>query len=147
MITLRFTYNPTWYNRAIKIYTWHPYTHVDLVVSRPSYEYTPPMEYYVGALPNKGVMTHRSPARDEKFMTLDVDETKVYEFAHMQVGKKYDWFGIFGLAVRDGDFQEQNKWFCSELIGAAINYASPNFFSIPVHKLTPRDIALVCKEI
>lgn len=38
------------------------------------------------------------------------------EFAREQVGTKYDWRGIIGLAVRKGGFQQKHEWFCSELV-------------------------------
>ena len=136
MITLRFTYNPTWYNRIIRAYTWHPYTHVDVCMTDTS---------FIGALPNVGVVIHNQGARDVKYMTLDVDFNLVIGFMQNQVGKKYDWKGIFGLTFHE-NFEIKDRWFCSELVGAAINHASPGFFSVPAYKLTPRDIALVCRE-
>lgn len=38
------------------------------------------------------------------------------EFARAQVGTKYDWRGIIGLAVRKSEFQQKHEWFCSELV-------------------------------
>lgn len=38
------------------------------------------------------------------------------EFARSQVGTKYDWRGIIGLAVRTSGTQKKDDWFCSELV-------------------------------
>jgi hypothetical protein len=136
MITLRFTYNPTFYNRAIRFFTWYEYTHVELVI-KPG--------VYIGSLPGKGVVCHNKSAVKEKFMTLDVPSEPVVEFMCSQLGKKYDWSGVIGLPFRRR-WQSEDKWFCSELIATAIN-KSVDTFSEESYRIVPRDIALVCKNI
>ena len=47
------------------------------------------------------------------------DKDIALEFVRMQLGKKYDWFGILGFIVpwKSGD---KNKWYCSEFCAAAL---------------------------
>jgi uncharacterized protein YycO len=133
MITLRFTYNPTMYNRAIRFFTWYPYTHVDLVVEA---------GIFISSIPGKGVHFHTKQAQSELFMELDVDRNLVMDYMRSQLGKPYDWQGICAMPFRR-DWQEDDKWFCSELVAAAINKAKPTF-SEKEFRITPRDIAMVC---
>lgn len=136
MLRLRFSYNPNLYNRLIKLYTWYNYAHVDVEVSP---------GHYIGAIPGKGVIQHTSSPRDQKFMMLDVNRDLVVGFMQEQLGKEYDYWGIFGLAI-NANVDEKTKWFCSELVGEAIKFADKTKISIPSYKLTPRDIALICKD-
>ena len=135
MIRLRFTYQPTFQNRVIRLFTWYEYTHVEL-------EALPGM--YIGAVPGKGVALHSTQVTKEKFMLLDVDHTIVLKYIQAELGKKYDLWGAIGIGLRH-DIGKKDRWFCSELLGEAINAAKPTF-SIPSYKLTPRDIALVCRD-
>ena len=57
--------------------------------------------------------------------------------ARRQVGKKYDWLGIFSFVFHK-DYEDKKKWFCSELVAYAMNIfemnklflISPQFLSI-----------------
>ena len=49
---------------------------------------------------------------------LDVplpNEQAASEFIIGQIGKGYDYSGLFGAALRRSDWQNPNKWYCSEL--------------------------------
>jgi len=70
-----------------------------------------------------------------------------YEFLHEQVGKPYDTTGVVGLAV-GRDWREQDSWFCSELIAAALEECSyvHRLSSVSNH-ISPRDLLLVLSGI
>jgi hypothetical protein len=97
---------------------------------------------YLSSLPGKGVCFHSEPAYKEKFVTLDVDAAPVFEFMVSQLGKPYDWGGVFSLGIHR-NWHDENKWFCSELLAAAIN-KSKQMFSLASNKIVPRDIDLIC---
>jgi uncharacterized protein YycO len=42
-------------------------------------------------------------------------QNEIINFAKKQIGKKYDWWGVFGLALTK-DISKNSEWFCSELI-------------------------------
>lgn len=52
-------------------------------------------------------------------------EEKVFAFAQEQLGKKYDWPMVFGFVSRSPveGHQSGGKWFCSELVYAALRAA------------------------
>ena len=69
-----------------------------------------------------------------------------HSFLRAQVGKPYDFLAIAGIALQR-DWQSENAWFCSELIGAGL--AQPDVRIFPPHlatefsHVTPRDALLV----
>jgi uncharacterized protein YycO len=65
------------------------------------------------------------------------------EFIHSQIGKKYDWKAYVGFLFNKKSEQEQHRWFCSELILAACDYAGIQLFnknSVRPWNVMPRDI-------
>jgi uncharacterized protein YycO len=64
----------------------------------------------------------------------------VIEAAKSQIGKPYDLTALFGfLAHRD--WQDTNKWFCSELVAWAFDAAgSPLFRPEALHRVTPQHL-------
>lgn len=51
--------------------------------------------------------------------------TLAAQWAQMQIGKKYDFSGVFRFVTRWRKEQD-DKWFCSELVFAALKYAGVN---------------------
>jgi hypothetical protein len=43
-----------------------------------------------------------------------------WKFLHAQEGKPYDWRAIFAFQFGERDWQEDDSWFCSELVAAAL---------------------------
>lgn len=67
---------------------------------------------------------------------------KFEEFMLSQVGKKYDWKAYLGFLYPKGHFENPEKWFCSELIFEALNYAGIKMFNedLGSEVVMPRDI-------
>ena len=68
-------------------------------------------------------------------------------FVSDQAGKPYDKIGIVGLAV-GRNWRSPDKWFCSELAMAALEYAgiiSP--ITSPVNFISPRDVLMVAEAM
>jgi hypothetical protein len=56
------------------------------------------------------------------------------KFARSQVGKKYDFKGAFGLALRpDREYTEDDSWFCFELAAATLKAAGRDSFRADSH--------------
>lgn len=66
------------------------------------------------------------------------EEAKAREFAEAQVGKPYDFTAVFAFALpwRE-NWSAKRKWFCSELIAAAINSTGRVFARKDAHRVTP----------
>lgn len=70
-------------------------------------------------------------------------EAAFYKFLKSQVGKPYDLEAIAAIVIQR-DWREQDSWFCSELVAAALEYCG--FFpplAADVAKVTPRDLLLI----
>ena len=62
-------------------------------------------------------------------------------FLESQVGKRYDFGGIIALPFRK-PWHGKSKWFCSELVAAALLAAGLPRMRIEAHRVTPRDLWL-----
>lgn len=60
--------------------------------------------------------------------------------AESQIGRRYDWAGALGLALRRG-WQDRRAWFCSELVAWAADAAgSPWFRRNRIGRVTPEHL-------
>lgn len=92
---------------------------------------------------------HRTPLHEwlRKYPAnevLDVplkDEKAAMSWLELQIGKPYDLSGLIAFGTHR-DWQEEDKWFCSELVGAAF-VAGGLVFRVPSARLTPGGLYLV----
>ena len=70
----------------------------------------------------------------------EVPET-VLAMARLQLGKPYDWRGVIGIEARR-KWQDDDAWFCSELIAGAFALAGQPRFRAHAWRITPRDLYL-----
>ncbi|MFL9810025.1 hypothetical protein D7249_17760 [Stutzerimonas stutzeri] len=126
---------------AIRLGTWSAWSHVDLVDDRGG------EPILVGAVAPAGValtpMAERlalaSRAVLVEFTVPDSDA--VLDAARSQLGKPYDWLGIAGIALRGRDWQEDDCWFCSELVAWAFSEAGfPLFRSDLQARIVPQHL-------
>lgn len=69
------------------------------------------------------------------------DPASVIAAARSQVGKPYDWMGVIGIGVRRR-WQDNDRWFCSELIAWAFERSGWPLFRGQPWRITPRDLYL-----
>jgi uncharacterized protein YycO len=72
---------------------------------------------------------------------VNVENAKnaIIQFAQAQVGKKYDYRGIFGFLARK-ESQGGDRWFCSELVAACFWAAQIPLVRDFPHKVAPSDL-------
>lgn len=63
------------------------------------------------------------------------DDSKAIEYARAQIGKPYDWGGVFGIIARE-PWASDNRWFCFELIEAALMAGGRQRFRKNIHRIT-----------
>lgn len=105
---------------AIRIWTLSPYSHSEFQFSDGE---------SMGVcltLPPK--VTRRRVVYGPSWELVDLDvpierELKIKEFIIKQLGKDYDWKGIFLSQVLPFKSEDPTKWFCSELCMASFKYA------------------------
>lgn len=104
----------------------------------------------IAALPLHGVkerLISKVPAVREEFVRVACTEgqaAKAIAFARDQVGKSYDYGGVFSWSWGAG-WQDSRRWFCSELTAAALAHAG--IITAPqAHRLSPGDLYRILKQ-
>lgn len=64
-----------------------------------------------------------------------------WDYAYDQIGKPYDVGGLLALPFQQRAWQSDERWFCSELVAAAANYAGARLFRDSERsRVTPGDL-------
>lgn len=137
MITLQFSTTNQIGSKAIAFVTWSWASHVDFVMPDGSL-------YGALALENGGgVQFHpveKNYSRVERY-TVDAPDD-VLKYALEQKGKPYDWTGILGILARNRRWEEDDSWFCSELVAYSFAKAGVPLLNETSYRITPRDLLI-----
>jgi len=71
--------------------------------------------------------------------TVDCDGAAAWAFALRQIGKPYDWTAVLGIGLHR-DWQDDDKWFCSELAAASVAAAGIDLVRKTKNRITPQDL-------
>lgn len=136
MVKIHFCRSKGWAAAIIRVGTMSPFNHVSIEVDGLVYE----------ALTRRGVVHRRADlfgaawSRVETVSVAIPDADSVRLFLKNQIGKPYDWGGVFALPFR-ANWHNQDKWFCSELVAAALEAGGLNL-GVSARRVTPRDLYL-----
>lgn len=80
----------------------------------------------------------------DRYLSVKIPHTcskKIFDIAYQELGKKYDWTAIFGIGL-NRDWQEDDSWFCSELVANAIIRAGYPILNpeCKLARVTPEDL-------
>lgn len=138
MLTLRFTGGGLGLaGQLVQLATWSWCSHVEVEWGQ---------DLVLGAHPDHGVAvtTAAAPRRLERY-TLDLPlhaEARILEALESQIGRPYDWSGIWGWGLRR-DWQDPAAWFCSELVAWACAKAGhPLLRAERAWRVSPRDLLM-----
>ena len=125
-----YTHGDTLTSNVIRRITWGTSSHVAVVYDGISYE----------AL-TRGVVARPAEELFEAhgaYAIYEVDASiRVLDFLKAQVGKPYDFNGIVGILFHR-DWQDDARWFCSELIAAAFAFdGRPLLRATRLGRITP----------
>ena len=124
----------------IRAVTWSAWSHVAILDGDMAIEAVWP---HVKVTPLAEVL-----ARHSRYAVVDLpgaDDAAILEAARSQVGKPYDLTALFGLLMHR-DWQEEDRWFCSELVAWAFDKAgSPLFRRDAMHRVTPQHLWMVAR--
>lgn len=124
----------------IRAVTWSDWSHVAIVDGEEVIEATWPA---VRVAPLAEVI-----AKHSRHILVDLpspDSAAVIAAARSQVGKPYDLTALFGLLVRR-DWQEADRWFCSELVAWSFQQGgSPLFRPDALYRITPQHLWMIAK--
>lgn len=121
---------------AVRAFTWSRWSHVALIDGYCAIE----------AQPGEGVVINDTEVvlmRSREFELVELpcrNPEAVRAAAASQVGKPYDWSTIAGIALRR-DWQQEDAWFCSELVAWAFAQAGePLFRAECLRRVTPQHL-------
>ena len=136
-VTLLFSSSNTIASRLIRAATWSRWSHVGIVHADASVVESVP-RYGVGQAPKVDAICGA-----DQYALGDIpcrDPDAIIEAALSQVGKPYDYSALLGLTFHR-DWQEDDRWFCSELIAWAFAQAGePLFRAEALHRITPQHL-------
>lgn len=128
-----------WPSKLIRWMSWSDYSHVAWMTKAGGiYEAWSPKVRYCSSVH----VGHQKGTEVEIFTipNLTQEQRDVIEnYLCEQVGKPYDWVGVFRFVPRLSTNKNQTgRWFCSELVMAALKKANINPLKrIPNYKVTP----------
>jgi uncharacterized protein YycO len=138
MIEIRFVDGTGPVSEFIKFWTWGDWSHVDVKT----------LEGWLGARANGGVQIrpwNYTPVIKEEIRYIELPlelEQSLMAWFYNQIGKPYDFMAIAGMPFRS-DWNNDKRWFCSELIAAGFEYINtPLLNAQQLNRVTPRDLYL-----
>ena len=124
----------------IRAITWSDWSHVAIIDGEEVIEATWPA---VRVVPLADVIVKHS-----RFVVADIpcqDPAAVIAAARSQIGKPYDFTALFGMLARR-DWQEADRWFCSELVAWSFSQGgSPLFRPETLYRITPQHLWMIAK--
>lgn len=130
-----FTYHPySVFSAAIRLATFSKFSHAALVL---------PNNLVVDSTLSDGVHTSTMEEFCKKYANIvmvDIpvpDEYAAVNFAIDQIGKPYDWTALVGMVVQR-NWQEDDSWFCSELVEAILKAGGTHRFRDELSRITPQ---------
>lgn len=107
-------------DKAIRLFTGSPYSHVELVINGMCCS---------SSIRDGGVRVKSFWLDPEKWDVIDIpgDEAKAWEWFATHAGEKYDWSGVWRFAIPFLPHR-RNQWFCSEAVAAALGLVEPDLW-------------------
>lgn len=139
MIRLQFSANSGFISRAIRFMTFSDYGHVDFVLRD-------------GRLLGSHIIGFRGVAiRPANYLTftrtliaeVDADDDVVVALAESQIGRPFDYTAFINYGFQR-DWQEEDSWYCSELVAWAFKTGGVPLlnWNVETWRITPRDLLL-----
>jgi uncharacterized protein YycO len=133
-VKVYFCRSNSFYGALIRLFTFSKWNHVAIEIDGSVFDASAP----------HGVMEwtfNDFVAQYSKIETVVVkgDNIKAKRFAREHVGKPYDWGAIFALPFR-ANWDDPDKWFCSEYVAAILNESGMPKFRKQNHRITPDNL-------
>lgn len=109
------------FDRLIKLWTWSSYSHCEYVFSD-NITIGTDLNFPLN-VKNKGILQYTSKWEIIEVRMTPEQEKIVRDFVNLQVGKGYDWKGIWLSQFLPLKKENPDKWFCSELCAAGLQKA------------------------
>lgn len=137
MIQIFFSDSDKVLSKAIRAVTWSEYSHVGII------------DHHRGTvidsrLTHHGVSEYPAAKLYSEYPRISIRTfhgvpDSAIDLARSQVGKGYDWTALLGGLIHR-DWQEEDKWFCSELVAWACLKAGAALINKEASRVTPQDL-------
>lgn len=129
-------------SKAIQFQTRSPYSHVAIEIA----EHRIYEAWHVGGVRQLryAIDGHDESTRIDIYRldpALDCDVDKVEMFLLQQTGKRYDFKSVARFLTRR-KVRKDDRWFCSELVLAALQAGGVNLLHINHSEASPRDVSI-----
>ena len=122
---------------VLRVFQWSPWSHVALLQGTTAIEATA-----THGVRRTSIMEAMKGVTASEIIYLPCrDPELAFAAAESQVGKGYDWGMIFGHPLRQ-DWDNMDRWVCSELVAWAIKEGGTDLFRKKPHRVTPQDLYL-----
>ena len=133
-IRLHFSASDNFGARLIRLTTWSRWSHVELIDGHD----------LIGANWPGGVEVVSRlwrEVRSKRWAVAEVpgDPRPAIAWARTQLGRPYDTAGVLGIATRRR-WQDDDAWFCSELVAAALWQAGTQLVRVDQWRVTPQHL-------
>ncbi len=122
-------------SRAVRWFTWSPYSHVAIINNETGEGWE--------SITGSGVRLTNLPrvlrSADKHTIRYIDANSSLEDFLNKQIGKKYDYGAIFGFVFRK-NWQAKDKWFCSELIAEAFSSVNNPILAKISWRVTPGNL-------
>ena len=126
-----------WLSRVIRTLTLSRWSHVALQIGPSVFEATMKDGVTVGSLYE---FRERYPVSTQ--LIVGGEEHLAATWLRNRVGADYDYSALLAFAV-NRNWEDDEKWFCSELVTQALIKAGAIHPKIKSHRITPRDLWLL----
>ena len=130
------------FSSLIRMATWSHWSHVALVAGPHVIE-----AVALGGVRQVSKAYAIQRASDYCLVDLPAHNTQaIIDAARSQIGKPYDWTAVAGLGLHR-NWQEDDSWFCSELVAwAAAQAGEPWFRPEALRRITPQHLWMLSPE-
>lgn len=104
------------FDKMIRLWTRSPYSHTEIIIDGRWYSSSP----RDGRVRGRVIVPTPGHWDFAEVTMTESDTQKVLSFLRSQIGKRYDWLGIFLSQIVPLGIQNPTRWFCSELCSAAL---------------------------
>lgn len=121
-------------SQAIKLFTWGEYSHV-AVLNKSKGRI---IEAWTPGVTNNSLAEHGHRPGTEVDI-FDINQyygPKTWDTFEQEVGKNYDYLGIFGFLTRARS-QRDDRWFCSEMVFSVLARNRCLLLNCPAYKVDP----------
>lgn len=124
-----------WTDKAVRWWTHGPYSHCELVIDN----------IWLSASPREGKVRFKDILPDNSkwdFVDIELSEEQINHiivWVGGELGCGYDWMGIALTQIVNLNMQDPERWFCSELVVAALQQAGKLHGVIP-HQVDPNEL-------